>query len=63
MPKDIRVDKIVLHYTCDECGERADQYLCDIVEVGTLICPECGEDMELDDTAEYIGTGCGDDGE
>lgn len=51
MSRKIRVDKITLNYKCEKCEETAQQYLCDIVEVGTAICPECGEDMNLDDFA------------
>jgi len=45
----IRVDKIVLNWRCEECNETAQQHLCNIVEVGTAICPECDNDMELEE--------------
>lgn len=41
---------ITLLYVCEEAEHTPvalEQPLADIVEVGTLICPECGEDMEL----------------
>lgn len=50
----IRVNKIVLHYTCEKCGEVGEQLLCDVCEVGTAICPECDMDMELDEFATEI---------
>ena len=54
MPRKIRVDKIILNYTCENCKETGEQFLCDIVEVGTAICQECGDDMELDEFAAEI---------
>lgn len=47
----IRVDRIILDYRCEKCNETGQQLLSDIVEVGTAICPECGDDMELDEFA------------
>ena len=46
----LRTDQIVLHYVCEEHYSpiRAEQPLADIVYAGTLICPECGEDMALE---------------
>jgi uncharacterized Zn finger protein (UPF0148 family) len=41
-------DKIMLQYHCADCGQIGEQPLCDIVDIGTLICPDCGEDMQLD---------------
>ena len=46
----IAVENIALGYTCAECETEATQPLADIVSAGTLICPECGDDMELDST-------------
>jgi len=45
----IPLDALTLHYSCDEHLDPilAEQPLADITEVGTLICPECGEDMGL----------------
>lgn len=36
-----------INYTCAEDGQSWSQPLADVTEVGTLICPECGEDMDL----------------
>ncbi len=47
----IPTHQIDLGYTCGECETEASQPLADIVSVGTLICPECGNDMELDTSA------------
>ena len=46
----LRTDQVVLHYVCDEHDSpiRAEQPLADIVDAGTLICPECGDDMALE---------------
>ena len=46
----LRTDQVVLHYVCDahDSPIRAEQPLTDIVDAGTLICPECGEDMALE---------------
>ena len=46
----LRTDQVVLHYVCDEHDSpiRAEQPLTDIVDAGTLICPECGDDMALE---------------
>jgi hypothetical protein len=43
---------ITLEYICNDHDEaiRSDQPLVDITDVGTLICPDCGEDMLLVDT-------------
>ena len=48
----LRTDQVVLHYVCDEHDSpiRAEQPLTDIVYAGTLICPECGEDMALENS-------------
>jgi len=49
------VSQITLTYHCDSHdGEptHESQPLSDIVFTGTLICPECGEDMELDETVK-----------
>lgn len=43
------INNITLVYECTEHAGRHRQPLADIVSVGTLICPECGEDMELVD--------------
>lgn len=43
------INNITLVYECTEHDGRHRQPLADIVSVGTLICPECGEDMELVD--------------
>ena len=45
----IPVSKITLLWSCTECKVQAEQPLGEIVEAGTAICPECGEDMELYD--------------
>lgn len=44
------INNITLVYECTEDDGQYRQPLADIVSVGTLICPECGEDMELVDT-------------
>lgn len=46
------VGKITLHWTCagHDTPEYAEQPLVDIEDAGTAICPECGDDMELDST-------------
>ena len=45
----VSVERVTLKYLCDECGATATQPLSDIVLVGTLMCPNCGDlDMELD---------------
>ena len=44
------INNITLVYECTEHDGQHRQPLADIVSVGTLICPECGEDMELVDT-------------
>lgn len=51
----IDINRVTLEYVCnnDDEHEGADdqviayQLLADIVDSGTLICPECGDDMEL----------------
>lgn len=48
----ITTDSIVLHWSCEHCGETAEQELASIVESGTAICPECGDDMSLGETVE-----------
>jgi len=54
MKKKIKTKSIFLQYVCVnetcECCSRQEiheQPLVDIVDVGTLVCPECGDDMEL----------------
>lgn len=54
MKKKIKTKSILLQYVCVdescECCSRQEiheQPLVDIVDVGTLVCPECGDDMEL----------------
>ena len=52
---DIDINKVTLEWVCnnDDEHEGADdqeivyQNLTDIVSVGTAVCPQCGEDMEL----------------
>lgn len=34
---------------CAACGEEAEISMSDVPEIGWAICPECGDDMELDD--------------
>ena len=48
----IGTHQITLGYTCGDCETEATQPLADITSVGTLICPECGNDMELDTTVD-----------
>lgn len=45
----VKTRDVTLSYVCHEHGITLDQPLSDIVEAGTLICPEDGEDMELAD--------------
>jgi hypothetical protein len=50
----VPVKAITLVYVCEDHDpedgyEYGYQPLADIVSVGTLICPECGEDMSLTD--------------
>lgn len=53
MPKTtIDTDNITLLYSCKSCNVPATQPLTDIVSCGTLICPECGDDMELSPKVE-----------
>lgn len=54
MSRKIQIDKITLHYRCDECDAIAEQPLEEITTVGTAICPICGRDMELDEFATII---------
>ncbi len=58
MEKTIKTSSVFLQYVCvnESCGccskqEIHEQPLVDIVDVGTLICPECGDDMGLLDEA------------
>lgn len=48
----IKVARITLLYTCHPCNERASQALGQIIESGTAICPECDNDMQLDDSVD-----------
>jgi len=50
----VPIHKIILHYYCQHCDEAAFQYLPNITEVGTAICPDCGDDMELEDNVEVL---------
>lgn len=50
--KTIPVSQITLLYTCHPCNERASQELGQITEAGTAICPECGNDMQLDESVD-----------
>lgn len=44
----VATTEIILRYKCDEHDETEyEQPLCDVPDVGTLICPECGDDMTL----------------
>lgn len=54
MQRQIHVNNIILRYKCKECKEIAEQYLCEIVEAGTAICPECDDDMELEEFVTEI---------
>jgi len=54
MKKKVKTSSILLQYvcvneSCECCSEQEihEQPLVDIVDVGTLVCPECGDDMEL----------------
>lgn len=47
--KRILVSSIVLGWTCSKCSVYSEQPLEDIVTVGTAICPNCGDDMELEE--------------
>ncbi len=48
----IAVSRITLLYTCHPCNESASQELGQITESGTAICPDCGNDMQLDEFVE-----------
>jgi predicted RNA-binding Zn-ribbon protein involved in translation (DUF1610 family) len=48
----IPVSHITLLWICPDCDEKVEGALSDIVDVGTAICPDCGEDMVLDDNVE-----------
>lgn len=52
----VKVSLITLNYTCDSCKKSRYQTLEDIVEVGTLMCHGCGDEMRLDATVT-IGEG------
>lgn len=52
----IPASEITLNWTCEECDEKVQQPLTDIVEVGTAICPECGDDMTLEEEVQ-VGKG------
>lgn len=43
----MKTERIILVYVCDEHEGEHTQPLTDVPHVGTLICPECGEDMTL----------------
>lgn len=47
-------ESIILHWWCPECDVKAQQYLTDIVDVGTAICEECGNDMCLRKDVELL---------
>lgn len=40
-------EQVTLNYTCHNDGTTWDQPATDVTEVGTLICPECEDDMSL----------------
>lgn len=58
---EISTSKIVLNYTCNNGEDHesglpitATQPLGDIVSVGTLVCEECGDDMDLDSEVSIL---------
>ena len=54
----IKTEDITLGYTCPECETEASQPLADIVSVGTPLCNNCDNDMELNTTHDVlIGAG------
>lgn len=50
------VQLIVLEYRCEDCGPEDihTQPLADITYSGTLICPECGNDMDLTENVRVL---------
>jgi hypothetical protein len=59
METNIPASSITLNYTCADDNQTATQPLADITFVGTLICPDCGEDMALDPTVTVDTTNRG----
>ena len=45
--KKIHTSSITLIYMCNICLDEVSQPLDSIVDIGTAICPECGDDMQL----------------
>ena len=47
MATTVTPEQVTLNYKCDNDGAEWAQPATDVTEVGTLICPECEDDMSL----------------
>lgn len=48
----VKVENIIVGFTCPECEHEATQSLADMGTVGGLVCSECDTDMDMDSTAD-----------
>lgn len=44
--KDFQPEAVVLNYVCPDCNDESTQFVCDLVQNGTLTC-DCGTDCEI----------------
>lgn len=50
----VKIENIIVGFTCPECEHEATQSLADMGTVGGLICSECDTDMDMDSTADVV---------